>query len=367
MRWGLTTLLLLVASTASADDKVDPCACSPNKPHFHRASALTGGWGGERQSLLDLGIKINGTYAPELFAAPGLSNHKLVEAGLANLSIDVDGARLIRDGFGTLHLSVLGIHGHGISEELMDVYGVSNNAAPRDIRLFEAWYEQPIGPLTIRAGTLSADQEFILADHSTVLLSGTFGIIALLSYNVAGRPVYPYASPAVSARVEADNLTVRAAVYDTDAVEARGVPTQLRGNALAIGEVRIAELVQIGAWHNTLSPTTDAPGRNGYYGIIDHDLDEKLGAFARVAIAPDAPVSEYIDSGVRLRLDPWRPKDFSSAAVAFAKTTSGTETLLEMTYQYLVRGWLTVQPDAQLVLQHDRGAVVFATRAVIAL
>ena len=84
-------------------------------------------------------------------------------------------------------------------------------------------------------------------------------------------------------------------------------------------------------------------------------------------IPPDAPVSRYIDSGVRLRLAPWRPKDFSSAAVAFAQTTTGTQTLLELTYQYLVRGWLTVQPDAQLVLQHDRGAVVFATRAVIAL
>lgn len=363
----MAAALLLLAGSASADDKVDPCACSPNKPHFHRASALTGGWNGERQSLLDLGIKINGTYAPELFAAPGLSNRKVVEAGLANLSLDVDGGKLVRDGVGALHLSVLGIHGHGISEELMDVYGVSNNAAPRDIRLFEAWYEQPIGPLTIRAGTLSADQEFILADHSTVLLSGTFGIIALLSYNVSGRPVYPYASPAVSARFEADNVTVRAAVYDTDAHEVHGLPTQLQGNALAIGEIRVAELVQIGAWHNTLSPTMDAPGRNGYYGIVDHDLDGKLGAFARVAIAPDAPVSRYIDSGVRLRLAPWRPKDFSSAAVAFAKTTTGTETLLELTYQYLVKGWLTVQPDVQLVLQHQQSAVVFATRAVIAL
>src|SRR4051794_780681 len=205
---------------------------------------MTGGWGGERQALLEDGIKISPTYAPEVFAAPGLDNRKFVEAGLFTLALDADMTKLVHDGFGQLHLSMLGIHGHGISEQLMDVYGVSNNVAPRDIRLFEAWYEQPIGPLTIRAGALSADQEFILAEHSTVLLSGTFGIIALLSANVSGRPVYPYASPAISARIEADNLTVRAAVYNTEANEPHGVPTQIKGNALAIGEIRVAELVQ---------------------------------------------------------------------------------------------------------------------------
>src|SRR5512143_3900382 len=123
-------MLLLLAHVARADEIVDPCACSPNKPHFHRASALTGDWGGERQTLLDLGIKLQGTYAPELFAAPGLDNQRLVEAGLFTLAVDADLATLAHDGFGTLHVSGLAIHGHGISEQLMDIYGVSNNAAP---------------------------------------------------------------------------------------------------------------------------------------------------------------------------------------------------------------------------------------------
>jgi carbohydrate-selective porin OprB len=358
VRWVVAATLLLFARTASGE-VVDPCACSPNKPHFHRASALTGDWAGERQTLLEHGVKIQGTYAPELFAAPGLDDRKVVEAGLFTLAVDVDLAKLAHDGLGQLHVATLAIHGHGISERLMDVYGVSNNVAARDVRLFEAWYEQPIGPLTIRAGNLSADQEFILAEHSTVLLSGTFGIVALMSADTGG-PVYPIAAPGVSARVEADQLTVRAAIYNGDADERHGVPTGFAGDSLAIGEIQLASLVQLGAWHHT-------GAGNGYYAIVDHQLESLLGAFARLAIAPDEPVSRYIDTGVRLRMGPWRPRDFASAGVAFAQTDAGMQTLVELTYQILVKGWLTIQPDAQLVLQHDQGSVVVAGRAVIAL
>ncbi|HUS29512.1 MAG TPA: carbohydrate porin, partial [Kofleriaceae bacterium] len=182
---------------------------------------------------------------------------------------------------------------------------------------------------------------------------------ALMSADTGG-PVYPIAAPGVSMRIEADQLVARAAIYNGDAVERHGVPTHLAGDSLAIGEVQLAGLVQLGAWHHTETG-------NGYYAIVDHQLEPLLGAFARVAIAPDQPVSRYIDTGVRLRMGPWRPRDFASAGVAFARTNAGTQTLLELTYQILIRGWLTVQPDAQLVLQHDKGSVVMAVRAVIAL
>ncbi|HSD91253.1 MAG TPA: carbohydrate porin [Kofleriaceae bacterium] len=358
MRWGIAALLVLLARPVRADEIVDPCACSPNKPHFHRASALTGDWGGGRQTLLDHGIKLQGTYAPELFAAPGLDNQRLVEAGLFTLAVDVDLAKLAHEGFGTLHVSGLAIHGHGISEQLMDIYGVSNNAAPQDLRLFEAWYEQAIGPLSIRAGQLSADQEYILAEHSTVLMSGTFGIVAVMTADTGG-PVYPIGAPGVSAHVDAEELTVRAAIYDGEQHNTHGIPTQLE-HSLAIGELAIAGVLQVGAWHHSTKG-------NGYYAILDHQLEPVLGAFSRIAISPDAPVSLYMDTGVRLRMGPWRPRDFASAGIAFAKVESGNQTLIELTYQILVRGWLTIQPDVQLVLQHDREAAVIATRAVIAL
>ena len=50
---------------------------------------------------------------------------------------------------GHRHLSAFAIHGHGLSAELDDIYGVSGNVAPRDVRLFEAWIEQALPPIVL--------------------------------------------------------------------------------------------------------------------------------------------------------------------------------------------------------------------------
>jgi carbohydrate-selective porin OprB len=273
------TCLVALASTASAQ-AIDPCACSPNKPGFHRASALTGDWDGVRSDLFDDGIKIQGTYAGELFTDPALDDDPVVVAGLGVLAIDLDLATLIHDGFGAFHIAGLGIHGGGLSERLMDIYGVSNNVATEDVRLFEAWIEQPIGPVTIRTGLVSADQEFILATHSTVLLNATFGIVAMLSSNV-GSPVYPIATPGASIRLETDDVTVRAAAYG-DAHEEHGIPQELGDDALMLGEAELWGTVKVGGWHHT-------DKGNGYYAIVDRQLERYLGAFTRMSVAPDKP------------------------------------------------------------------------------
>jgi carbohydrate-selective porin OprB len=351
--------LTVMLGTARADVAVDPCACSPNKPGFHRSSALTGEWNGVRADLFERGVKITGTYAGELFASPTLDTDRVVVAGLAALAIDVDLAKLVDDRLGALKLSGFGIHGRGLSERIMDVYGVSNNVAKPDVRLFEAWYEQPLGPVTLRAGLLAADQEFVLAEHSTVLLDATFGILAMVSYNI-GNPVYPVATPGASAQLETDAVAVRAAIYDGDQPNEHGLPTGLGDHAFLIGEVELAGTLKLGAWHHT-------ERGSGYYAIVDHQLERYVGTFARLSVAPDKPIELYADAGLRIGPGPLRKRDFASLALAFARTEVGAQTVVEATYQILVNGWLTVQPDAQLVLTRDGTAGVLATRAVVAL
>lgn len=352
--------LIALATPARADVPMDACSCSPNKPGFHRASALTGDWHHLRYDLADKGVRITPTYAGELFAAPALSDDKVVTAGLAALNVDVDFATLVHEHLPALHLSGFAIHGHGLSERLMDVYGVSNNVAPPGVRMFEAYLEQPIGEHAfVRAGLLAADQEYVLAEHSTVLLNATFGILAMVSYDI-GNPVYPAATPGVSARYERDDLVVRAALYDGDQHNEHGIPSELGDEAFGIGEIDLLGTYKAGVWHHT------ALG-NGYYGIVDHQLDGIVGAFARVSVAPDAPMPFYADAGVRIGPGPFRPRDFLSLGLAFARTPMGAQTAVEATYQYLVTGWLTVQPDAQVVLTRERTAAIVAARAVIAL
>ena len=354
-------ILAVLGATGSAladDAPIDPCACSPNKPGFHRAAAATGDWGGVRAGLFEHGIKIQGTYAGELFAAPGLDGDRVVSAGLAVLALDLDLATLASERLGSVHVAALAIHGDGLSRRLEDVYGVSNNVAPKDLRLFEAWIEQPLGPVTLRTGLLSADQEFILAGHGSVLLNATFGIVAMLSYNL-GNPVYPVATPGASARFETKAFTVRAAVYDGDQVNARGIPTEIGGHALAIAEVELAGTLKLGGWHHTGLGSA-------VYAVVDRQLERYLGAFARISSAPNKPIDLYVDTGIRIGPGPLRPRDFVSVGLAFAHTDVGMQTVVEATYQLLATGWLTIQPDLQLLLLRKGTSAVFATRAVVA-
>jgi len=352
-------VVLCIGSTlARADVKEDPCACSPAKPGFFRRGNLTGDWDGERDKLKDEGVVPQLVYAGEVFAAPGLE-HQVRVAGLLAATLDLELEKLVHEGLGQLHVSAFAIHGDGLSAELDDIYGVSGNVAPSDVRLFEAWIEQPIDKATIRAGLLSADQEFILAKHSTALLNATFGIISQLSYNLLG-PVYPIATPGVSARLELSGFTARAAIYDGDQHNDHGVPQSIGPNSLAIAEVALGELVQVGAWHHS-------ERGNGYYAILDHQLERYVAGFLRYGTSPNQFVSQYIDAGLRIGPGPFRDHDFIGLGVAYAKTADpalGEQTVFEVTYQAQF-GWLTIQPDLQFLLEHTRTAKIFATRATI--
>ena len=364
--WRLGCVVLCIGSTvARADVKEDPCACSPAKPGFFRRGNLTGDWDGERDKLKDEGVVPQLVYAGEVFAAPGLP-HQLRAAGLLAAQIDLELEKLVHEGLGQLHASAFAIHGQGLSAELADIYGVSGNVAPSDVRLFEAWVEQPISKATIRAGLLSTDQEFILAKHSTALLNATFGIISQLSFNLAG-PVYPVATPGASSRLELDGFTARAAVYDGDQTNVHGLPKGLGSHVLAIGEVEVGELVKLGAWHHTKFGS-------GAYAIVDHQLGRYLGAFVRGGISPKEGVRGYIDTGVRIGPGPFRAMDFIGVGVAWARTqltgdgsfAMGDQIVLEATYQAQF-GWLTIQPDFQIVMLQDRTAAILATRMTVVL
>ncbi|HEX5057934.1 MAG TPA: carbohydrate porin, partial [Kofleriaceae bacterium] len=246
----------------------------------------------------------------------------------------------------------------GLDTRLMDIYGVSNNVAKPGVRLFEAWYEQPIGPFSIHAGLIAADQEFVLAEHSTVLLDATFGIVAMLSYNI-GNPVYPVAAPGASLHYDSELVKLRAAFY-ANQVESHGIPQDVGGDGLFINEVEFLDMFKLGFWHHTTLG-------DGYYAIADKQLERYIGTFARVSYAPDSPLSVYADTGIRIGPGPLRKRDFASIGLAFARTEIGAQTIVEATYQYLVKGWLTMQPDAQLLLTRTGTAGVFALRAVVAL
>jgi carbohydrate-selective porin OprB len=354
------------AVTAPAVADPDPCGSSMTKPNVVRPAALTGSWDGERDTLAAHGVTPGLSYAPEIFASPDTADHYVI-AGLAVLSLDLDLAKLAAQGLGRMHVVGLGIHGDGLSQQIQDIYGVSNNVATDDVRLFEAWYEQPFGPgdSGVRAGLLAADQEFVIARHATVLINSTFGVIGQVSANEQSEPVYPIARPGVSARVDAAPIAVRVAAYDSQPTDVHGVPTSLGKSGLFLGEAEVAKTLKLGAWIDTALP-------DGVYAVFDRgfpSLGRRAGAFARVGYSPHGIVQLYGDAGLRGLPGDWRHDDFAGVGVAYSRTEIGgvrhDQAVVEATYQIAATGWWTVQPDVQVVFAPDRRALVGAIRMTV--
>ncbi len=354
-------LAMIGAPRMVAAAEGDPCACSAAKPNFMRRAALTGDWDGGRTWLVDHGVTLGASYAGEIFASPEAQRSTVV-AGLGALSIDLSLDRLIAPRLGSIHVVGFGIHGEGLSAQLKDIYGVSNNVATDEVRLFEAWIDQPLGPAGVRAGLLSADQEFVLAAHGSALMNATFGVIGQIATNLGG-PVYPVATPGVSGRVEAGPVRVRAAIYEGDLQDVHGVPDRLNRSVLGIGELELWSTVKVGGWVHSDKP-------NGVYAVADRGFGKRLGAFARVGVCPDGLVQIYADAGLRGPPTDIRKDDFAAIGVAYSRTVQagvvGNQAVIEATWQFSIARWMTIQPDMQLVFASTSTALVGGVRTTIA-
>ena len=347
MKWLVVALTLL-----SAHAYADELANSPVRAGYEPTGRLLD-FEARRHLDVDDGFDPMLTYVVETFAAPQLDD-RVVAGGLLMLEVDLALDKAIGPGWGAAYVAGLATHGSSLTDELEDVHGVSGNAAPQDIRLFEAWIEQPVRAFTLRAGLLSADQEFVLVEQGSTLLSATFGMIAQFSANV-GNPVYPVGTPGVSGRLELEPFTARLAIYEGTSDNTHGIPNDIGPDSVILAELALGP-IKVGGWHHT-------ERGDGVYAIADAQLEDNVGAFTRVGYSPDGPVAHYIDAGVRVTPRP-RPGDLISVGVAFATTPDGPQTLVEATYEMQI-GWLTIQPDLQVLLLRERTVGVVGTRATI--
>ncbi len=296
------------------------------------------------------GFQLEGFYAAEVFTAPTFAGRPVTLSGLAALALDIALAVVANEHLGTLHVAGFGIHGRGISEQLLDAFGISGNTATPEVRLYETWYEQPVGLLAIRAGLLTAE-EFTVAEHGGGLLGATFGILGSLSYAIGG-PVFPVATPGASARVVVDEVTARAGMFDGDQLDSYGFPTSLGNDVLALGELELARSFKLGGWHHT-------ENGSALYLVLDRQLDDSLGGFLRMSVSLEDSLPFYFDAGVKLR--------GATVGLAFAQAEIGSQTVVEASYELVITGRLMLQPDLQILLMRDDTIVVFGARATVSL
>jgi porin len=341
------------------------------------------------------GIKFAATYIGETLGnvSGGLKQGAIYE-GRLNLAVDVDLQKLAGLRELTFHANMFQIHGDGLSRSNLQNYMVASGIeALPSTRLYELWFEKKWGDiLSVRAGQLAADTEFINAKYTDVFTNASLGWPAITSVNLpSGGPSPPLA--ALGARLRAnlsDNWTVAAAIFDGDAAGPGPGDPQLRDNAgvnfrindppLVIGEVQyiwngkkgdpgLDGKFKIGGWKHfgdfsdqrftaqgvsLASPVGSAmpavlSGNFGIYSVFEqklyrvgHDDDRGIGIFARVSSSPSDRnlIDLYADGGIEfIGLSDARPKDKFGIAAGYARVSSRARDLDADFQRLMGPGW----------------------------
>jgi porin len=312
------------------------------------------------------GLKFSVSYVADVLGNPtgGLRQGAIYE-GRLNLALDLDFARLAGWSGLSFHGNVFQIHGRGLSrDDIGNLMLASSIEALATTRLYEAWFEQKFAgdKISVRAGQLAADTEFITSKYTDVFINSTYGWPAIFGINMpSGGPSPPLA--AMGARLKAevtDQVTLLGALFDGDAAgpgtddpqrrNRYGVNFRVNDPPLLIGEVQYAYsqqkgepglpgTVRLGGWYhaglfadqrltgNGLSQAdpngTGVPAQLrsdfGVYGVFEQLVlrlpgndTRGVGIFTRVAASPQDRnlVSFYADGGLNFQGPfPQRPND----------------------------------------------------------
>ena len=336
-----------------------------------------------RAALKDRGVEVNATYIGEVFSnRRGGMRRGTAYEGRLDVQVDADLGTLI--GFDGLafHGNAYQIHGTDISRYFVgNLATVSGIEALPATRLQELWLEQAFldRTLTLRAGRLAADSEFLVSPSATVFINQTFGWPVITLANLrSGGPASPFATPGVRGKWSAsDRTTLMLGLFNGDPAPPRRGDRNLdpqRRNPdgadfpLEVPPLLIAEAahryvvdapgpertgtVKLGSYHHfggfddlrfdgagrSLADPSGTGiahrrrGSDGVYAVVDQtlyredaDSDRGAAAFLRIAGSPNATsvVDLYGDAGLVYKgLLPGRPKDVAGISVAYMRIGS---------------------------------------------
>ena len=326
------------------------------------------------------GIKFSLSYVGEALAnvAGGLRRGSIYD-GRLNAAIDIDFHKLAGWQGLSFHANVFQIHGPGLSRhDIGNLITTSSIEALDTTRLYEMWFEQKFAgdKVSVRAGQLAADTEFITSKYTDVFINATYGWPTITSINLpSGGPSPPLA--AVGARLKAnltEDVTWLAAVFNGDpagpgpgdpqARDRYGVNFRVNDPPLVINEIQYAYnhehgskglpgAIKLGGWYhagsfndqrfaaNGLSqadPNASAtPAQRhsdfGIYSVFEQQLlsfpggdgTRGLGVFTRVSASPSDRnlIDFYADGGFNLA-GPFdaRPNDKIGLGLAYANISN---------------------------------------------
>lgn len=372
--WTGSTLAGYAQDKAKSDQASQPVPGTPS-PSIATSWPAIADPGGIRSMLAAGGVQFGLNYIGDVMGnASGGMRRGTIYEGRLELTLDSELEKLAGLQGLSFHLNAFQIHGTGLTRYYIgNLSQTSNIEALTSTRLYEAWFEQKLfdGKLSLRAGQLGADTEFLTSSNAGMFVNGTFGWPQIMASNLPGQgPAYPIATPGIRLKYAAtDQWTLLAGLFNGDPAP-RGPDPQkanryglnfgLRDASLLIGEAQYAYnqdkaatgagTLKIGAWHHfgrfddqrygtdglsLADPLSNGIARRhrgdtGLYGVVDQqiyrlpgdDPTKGVAIFARVSASPQDrnQISFYVDGGITFAgLIPGRPDDSFGASASYAR------------------------------------------------
>lgn len=334
------------------------------------------------------GVKAGATLTQDYFRVLQGGRHR-GGAGPGNLFLGatVDGRAWGGSAADRLRVRLLGTFGGSISNQAGDLQGLDNVGAYNTFKVYSAWYQHRFGHsgMSTRLGLQDYNALFNTLGAASVFLNSSFGIPA----TTAQSHVSQYPTTAVGAVLRwrsARGAYAQAGVYDGRP----GDPDNPGGTHIHFdpghGLFYAAEAgfrggpdgrwkAALGGWYQT-SAYTAPSGRprdrnHSIYLIAQAPLGTSRrpawNGFVQLGSARRATnvTGSYLGVGVNARgLLPGRPNDVFGLGLARAGTTRAwrratpdsarAETVVEATWRFVLGEHLSVQPDAQYIM--DPGA-----------
>ena len=344
-------------------------------------------------------------------------------SGMGNVVLDY-AAQKSSGGYSHLSLRASGmfIHGESPSKKYIgDELGASNIDGYDSIRLYELWLQLSFWNSrgSLRFGSLLAE-EFAFTNLGGLFLNSAFGWPAFISANTVNTgPAFFVTAPGIRMRLESTkSWYIQGGLYDGDSFDnpagdgstsAYGVHWQITHqqgyfSMFEIGHINtqtsqntaVPSLFKLGGWIHSASFDDHLTGEphHGNYGLFfaversiwrNNRKGQELGVFFRSGLAPrDRNRYELaIDGGFNF-LNPFTKieRDVVGAGISFAKVSdnvrqveeqtgilhplSDYELAFEVTGQFPVTPWLTLQPNVQWI-QHPGSSSALSNALVVSI
>ncbi len=342
-------------------------------------SLFPSGWAGFKKGLADRGMTTGLTYLGEVFTdvAGGLRRGPVYIHNIS-LTLSLDLSKLAGWRGATLFVYGMNIEGGDPGRHFGEIQTVSNIAASKATRLYEAWIQQDLfgGRLSLLAGLYDLNSEFDVIEAASVFQNSSQGIDPTFAFSgLNGPSIFPYTTLGFRARLKTDGFYLQSVILnglagdpaDPDATRVvlrRGNGVLLAAEAgyhLPVARRRhrrqavresvsryvppsYADKIAFGFWGYTarFAPVLPRPGEpgkirgdTGLYVLLSHTVWRQDGesgrnitAFARVGVA-NARLNRlglFTGGGFSFTgLIPGRSGDI--AGLAFATAFNGDDTM----------------------------------------